>query len=212
MSKGKILKRFYLDDALEAGVDEAGRGPLFGRLYIGAAILPPDDNFDHSLMRDSKRLSERKRLIAFDYIKENAVDWAVHFVSAAVVDIDNIYVATLEGMHKALDKLLVKPEHILVDGNAFNPYQTEGTFLPHKCIKGGDDIYTPIAAASIIAKVSRDNYIRELCKHDATLDEYYGLLSNKGYGTAQHMEGIKTHGITKWHRRSFGICKSAPLN
>ena len=212
MPKGKILKRFYLDDALEAGVDEAGRGPLFGRLYIGAAILPPDDNFDHSLMRDSKRLSERKRLIAFDYIKQYAVDWAVHFVSASVVDIDNIYVATLEGMHKALDKLLVKPEHILVDGNAFNPYQTEGTFLPHKCIKGGDDIYTPIAAASIIAKVSRDNYIRELCKLDATLDEYYGLLSNKGYGTAQHMEGIKTHGITKWHRRSFGICKSAPLN
>lgn len=207
MPKGKILERFYRENTLEAGVDEAGRGPLFGRLYIGAAILPPDDSFDHSLMRDSKKISERKRLVAYDYIRENAIDYAIHYVEPNDIDVDNIYNATLHGMHSALDALMVKPEHILVDGSTFIPYSFEGNSIYHTCITGGDDKYTSIAAASILAKVARDNYIKALCKEDATLDEYYGLLSNKGYGTAAHMNGIKEHGISKHHRKSFGICK-----
>jgi len=207
MPKGKILERFYRENTLEAGVDEAGRGPLFGRLYIGAAILPPDNSFDHSLMRDSKKISERKRLIAYDYIRENAIDFATHYVEPDVIDTDNIYNATLHGMHRVLDKLRAKPEHILVDGSAFIPYSFEGHSISHICITGGDDIYTSIAAASILAKVERDNYIKALCKEQPTLDEHYSLLSNKGYGTALHISGIKEHGITPLHRKSFGICK-----
>ena len=202
----KLLDPFYLANTLEAGIDEAGRGPLFGRLYVGAAILPPAD-YDHSLMRDSKKLSERKRLIAFDYIKENAIDYAVHYVTAEEIDLYNILQSTLNGMHKALDKLIVTPENILVDGDKFNPYARDNKLIPYKCFCGGDDKYTSIAAASILAKVAHDKYIKDLCDQEPELDEKYGLLSNKGYGTKQHMLGIKEHGITKWHRKSFGICK-----
>ena len=205
--KGKILERFYLENTVEAGVDEAGRGPLFGRLYIGSAILPQDDSFNHSLMRDSKKLSERKRLIAYDYIREYAIDYATYFVESSDIDTDNIYVSTLNGMHRVLDKLLVKPAHILVDGSSFIPYSLDGKSIPHICITGGDDKYTAIAAASILAKVERDNYIKDLCKEHPQLDEYYSLLSNKGYGTELHIDGIKAHGITSHHRKSFGICK-----
>ena len=205
--KGKILERFYLENTVEAGVDEAGRGPLFGRLYIGSAILPQDDSFNHSLMRDSKKLSERKRLIAYDYIREYAIDYATYFVESSDIDTDNIYVSTLNGMHRVLDKLLVKPAHILVDGSSFIPYSLDGKSIPHICITGGDDKYTAIAAASILAKVERDNYIKDLCKEQPQLDEYYSLLSNKGYGTKLHIDGIKAHGITSHHRKSFGICK-----
>ena len=148
------LERYYTEDTLEAGVDEAGRGPLFGRVYVAAAILPQDDAFDHSLMRDSKRLSERKRQIAFDYIRDYAIDYSVHFIEAEEVDRLNIYNATLTGMHGALDGLLVTPEHVLVDGCAFRVYTRDQRIVPHICIEGGDDKYTAIAAASILAKVS----------------------------------------------------------
>lgn len=202
----KELERYYLEDKLEVGIDEAGRGPLFGRLYIGAAILPPTD-FDHSLMRDSKKLSQRKRLMAFDYIKEYAIDFTVHYVTAEEIDLHNILQSTLNGMHKALDKLIVTPEHILVDGDKFYPYAKDEKLIKHTCICGGDDKYTAIAAASILAKVEHDKYIKDMCDLDPELDEKYGLLSNKGYGTKKHIDGIKEHGITKWHRKSFGICK-----
>ena len=209
MSKSKKteLKRYYYDDKLEAGIDEAGRGPLFGAVFIGAAILPPGDDFNHSLMRDSKKLSERNRLIAYDYIKENAVDWSVFSYSEKKIDEMNILSATLDGMHKALDKLLVKPEHILVDGNMFKPYWLEDEIIPYTCIRGGDDKYTPIAAASIIAKVERDKYIEKICDENPTFEEYYSIRSNKGYGAKKHLEGIKKYGITKYHRKTFGICK-----
>ena len=162
MSNSKVLEPFYLENTVEAGVDEAGRGPLFGRLYIGTAILPQDKSFNHSLMRDSKKLSERKRLIAYDYIRQYAIDYATYFVEPADIDADNIYTSTLNGMHKVLDKLLVKPEHILVDGSSFIPYHLDKNQIRHLCITGGDDKYTPIAAASILAKVERDNYIKDL--------------------------------------------------
>jgi len=205
-STRKILKSFYAEDSLEVGVDEAGRGPLFGRVYVGAAILPPED-FDHSLMRDSKKLSERKRLQAFDYIKENAIDWSVGYFDELQIDKVNIFNATFGAMHKALDNLQVRPEMILVDGSYFTPYTFENETVNHVCIEQGDDTYSSIAAASILAKVSRDKYIGELCDKHENLNTFYGLASNKGYGTAQHIEGIKQHGITKWHRKTFGICR-----
>lgn len=202
------LERYYMEGILEAGVDEAGRGPLFGRVYVGAAILPQDNAFDHSLMRDSKRLSERKRLIAYDYIRDYAVDYHVHFIEADEIDRINIYNATLAGMHGALDGLLVTPGHILVDGCAFRVYAKNRRVIPHLCVEGGDDKYTPIAAASILAKVAHDKYIEALCDEYGNLDDFYGLRRNKGYGTARHMEGIREHGLTPWHRRTFGICKT----
>jgi ribonuclease HII len=205
----KLLKSSYLDEEhLEVGIDEAGRGPLFGSVYIGAAILPPDNSFNHSLMRDSKKLSERKRLIAYDYIRENAIDYCIHSINEKDIDKDNIFQATLNGMHKALDKLLVRPEFILVDGNAFNIYKWDNQEISSVCICGGDDKYSSIAAASILAKVGRDKYINDLCDKYDYLDKNYSLRSNKGYGTIKHIEGIKKHGITDWHRKSFGICKN----
>ena len=116
-----MLKPFMYENALEVGLDEAGRGPLFGRVYVGAVILPPDDSFDHSLMKDSKKLTVRKRLIAFDYIKENAIDWVVHYKDTDYIDKYNIFNANYTAMHEAVNKLLVKPDQILVDGNYFKP-------------------------------------------------------------------------------------------
>jgi len=208
----KILEPFYSEDTLEAGIDEAGRGPLFGRLYVGAAILPQDSSFDHSLMRDSKRLSERKRLIAYDYIRDFAIDYNTHYLDEKEIDALNIYQATRKAMHDVLDGLLVAPEHILVDGNSFPIYFRNNKITPHVCIEGGDDKYTAIAAASILAKVERDKYIYSFCDKYENLDEYYGLRSNKGYGTQTHIEGIKAHGITPWHRQSFGICKQYKID
>ena len=203
-----MLKSYLYKDTLEVGLDEAGRGPLFGRVYVAAVILPPDDSFDHSLMMDSKKLTEKNRLIAFDYIKENAIDWVVHYKEAKYIDKHNIFAANYHAMHEALDKLLVKPDHILVDGNYFKHYMhSDGDYISHTTIVKGDQQYTSIAAASILAKVSRDNYILELCDKYPQLDEYYNMRSNKGYGAKKHIEGIKKYGITKWHRKSFGLCK-----
>jgi len=207
MNNRAELKRFYYDNKLEVGIDEAGRGPLFGAVFIGAAILPPGNDFNHSLMRDSKKISERKRVIAYDYIKENSVDWAVFNHDEKKIDEINILAATLDGMHKVLDKLLVIPEHILVDGNMFKPYWLGDEIIPYICITGGDDKYTSIAAASIIAKVERDKYIENLCDNNPIFEEYYNLRSNKGYGAKKHMEGIEKYGITEYHRKTFGICK-----
>jgi ribonuclease HII len=200
------LAKFKNEDCLEVGIDEAGRGPLFGRVYVGAAILPPDESYNHSLMRDSKKLSPRKRLIAFDYIKEHAIDWATYYHEPVVIDEKNIFHATYDAMHKCLDKLKVIPEHILVDGNHF-PIYYRHDYIPFTCVIKGDNLYTSIAAASILAKVAHDKYIEKLCDENDDLDNFYGLRSNKGYGTKQHMDGIEIHGITQWHRKSFAPCR-----
>jgi len=200
------MKNCYLENTLEVGIDEAGRGPLFGRVYIGAVIIPPDETFKQSFIKDSKKLSERKRLIAYDFIKENAIDYTSFYYDEKVIDEKNIFKSTYMGMHKAIDQLLVKPEHILVDGIYFPIYMLDNTIIPYTCIESGDNKYLSIAAASIIAKVERDKYIYELCEKNPELIENYGIHKNKGYGTKKHMEGIKEHGITKWHRKTFGIC------
>ena len=215
------LKPFYNEEfKYEIGIDEVGRGPMFGRVYTAAVILPKSDVFDHSKMKDSKRFSSKKKINEVaEYIKQNAIAYAVTYETEDVIDKINILQATHSSMHKAVRAILEKKEVddkvlLLVDGNNFKPYmcfdKTTGLYsqINHKCIEGGDNKYTAIAAASILAKVERDKYIEELCNEYPHLDERYDLLSNKGYGTKAHMDGIKEHGITAWHRRTYGICKN----
>lgn len=215
-----VLKKCMSDlpDNLEIGVDEAGRGPLFGRVYSGAVILPKDDSFDHSLMKDSKKFHSKKKICEVaEYIKENAISWGVGFVSESVIDEINILQATQQSMHKAISislqetgklKNVGNTYNILVDGNYFKPYVSNGSRIPHVTVEQGDNTYSSIAAASILAKVARDQYIDELCEEHPFLAENYGIDSNKGYGSKKHLDGIKEHGITIWHRRTFGICKN----
>ena len=209
------LKPFYMKNILEAGIDEAGRGPLFGRVYTAAVILPQDDSFEHSLMKDSKKFSSKKKIKeAYDYIIENAIDYEICYIDENVIDEINIRNATHKAMHTAVKNLRVKPSHLLVDGRDFTPYvyindgdEIDVTSIAHTCIEKGDNKFTSIAAASILAKVSRDKYIEDLCDKYPNLDEFYGLRSNKGYGAKKHLQGIKQYGITEWHRKTFGICK-----
>lgn len=209
-NKTEPLKSAYSHDKniLECGIDEAGRGPLFGRVYTACVILP-QDNFDHSIIKDSKRFTSKKKLLAvYEYIKEHAIDYSISYNDETVIDDINIRQATLRSMHDCIDGLHIKPDLLLVDGCDFIPYKD----IQYKTIEGGDNWYTPIAAASILAKVERDKYIEELCSQHSELDEKYGLLKNKGYGTKQHLDGIKAHGISIWHRRTFGICKKFSHN
>ena len=214
------LKPYYYSDlqCLEIGVDEAGRGPLFGRVYAGAVILPKDNSFDHSLMKDSKRFSSKKKINeAADYIKTNAISWNVAYIDEQYIDKYNILKATHEAMHKAIKGAIESEDkywekyYLLIDGNNFKPimYFNKDILspMPFTCIEGGDDKYSAIAAASILAKVSRDKYIQDLCNENSKLDDYYGLKSNQGYGTKKHLDGIKQYGISVWHRKSFGICR-----
>ena len=223
----KPLQKFYKEDAniFEIGVDEAGRGPLFGRVYTAAVVLPKDDSFDHSRVKDSKKFNSKKKIEeAADYVKKNAIAWYVSFEDEKVVDEINILQATQRSMHSSIletrkqliEKMKDKNNKIelLIDGNYFNPITilnkttSKIETIPYTTIEGGDNKYTAIAAASILAKVERDKYIEELCEQNPTLSEYYSIDSNKGYGAKKHLDGIKEHGITIWHRRSFGICKN----
>lgn len=210
------LKKYHCEDplTLEIGVDEAGRGPLFGRVYSGAVILPKDDTFDHSLMKDSKKFHSKKKIIEVaEYIKTHAIAWGVGYCTEQTIDDINILQATQQSMHKAINAALKGLDtcsfNLLVDGNYFKPYthNSNPTPIPYTTVEGGDNTYTCIAAASILAKVARDDYIDELCSENPELEAHYGIASNKGYGAKRHIDGIKEHGITIWHRRSFGICK-----
>lgn len=213
---------------VEIGIDEAGRGPMFGRVYAGAVVLPKDDSFDHSSMKDSKKFHSKKKIEQVaEYIEKNAVAWAVEYEDEQTIDEINILQATQSAMHKAIKNVIgqlkakeqikeqAKIENLLllVDGNYFKPYSTLNTAktkletIKYQLVEGGDNKYTSIAAASILAKVHRDQYIDALCLQNPELVERYGIDSNKGYGSKKHMDGIKQYGITKWHRRTFGICK-----
>lgn len=191
---------------IEAGIDEAGAGCLMGDLYVAAVILPeapPQDEQQiklYNLIKDSKKLSEKKRMILFNFIKEYAIDYSIIKINSSIIDDINIRNARLEGFHKALDNLTIQPQHILVDGNIFNDYINKDDYtIPHKCITKGDTIYKNIAAASILAKVSRDLSMQPL--HD--LHKEYNWIKNKGYGTKEHITKIKELGITPFHRISF---------
>jgi ribonuclease HII len=204
MASGYKL-RYKEDDAIEVGLDEAGRGCLFGRLYVGAVVFTNDrdDLFDNGAMlnkiKDSKVISKRQRDVLFDYINECALDKSVCYAEAAEVDALNVLQADLTVMHRCLDALTVPAERVLADGDHWRPYKdTEGY-----AIVDGDAQYLAIAAAGILAKVSRDRWVKSVVATHPEWDTQYGLSSNMGYGTAKHMTGIKEHGVTGEHRRSF---------
>ena len=214
-----MLNRYYSEDKniFEIGVDEAGRGPMLGRVYSAAVILPKDDSFKHELMKDSKKFTSKKKIKEVaQYIKDNSISWSINYKDEKDIDKYNIKTATHMAMHNCIREL---EQHknantiLLIDGNDFKPF----TFLDGDCIREiknicivqGDNKYTSIAAASILAKVARDDYIEELCNNFPKLEEYYKISKNKGYGTKDHMEGIQKYGVTKFHRKTFGICQNS---
>jgi len=214
--KPEPLKKFYNEDSnlLEIGIDEAGRGPLFGRVYTAAVILPKDTEFDFDKMKDSKKFTSVKKINEVaEHIKEKALYWSVSYNDETVIDKINIRQSVLSSMRQCVTNIINDENDylLLVDGNDFKPYMRfkddEYISINHICITGGDNKYCAIAAASILAKTERDKYIGELCEENPELKEKYGLDKNKGYGTSQHLEGIKNNGISKWHRKTYGICK-----
>jgi len=199
----------------ELCLDEVGRGCMFGNVYIACVVLPKDNSFNKKDIKDSKKIKSRAKLDRIsEYIKENAVFWYVESISVDVIDSVNILQSVMIGMHNCIDNILSKIDvknkkvELLVDGNYFNEYKyTDGTKINHVTIKQGDGKYLGIAAASILAKSSRDKYILDLCEKYPILKENYGLQNNMGYGTKVHLEGIESNGITQWHRKTFGKCK-----
>lgn len=195
-----MLKQFQTEGVIEAGCDEAGRGCLAGDVYAAAVILPPD--FENELLNDSKQLTEAQRYELREIIEKEAVAWAVGIVTAAEIDKINILRASILAMHRAVDKLKVRPQHLLIDGNKFSPYPG----ITHNTVVKGDATYMSIAAASILAKTYRDDYMLALAK------EYpiYDWQSNKGYPTAKHRAAIREHGTTPHHRMSFNLLGEEP--
>lgn len=190
-----MLKSCHYKNKVEAGCDEAGRGCLAGSVYAAAVIFPPD--YTNDMLNDSKQLSPKKRYALRTVIERDALAWAVGVVTPEEIDKINILNASILAMHRALDQLTLRPEAVIVDGNRFKPYHE----LPYTTVVKGDGKYLSIAAASILAKTYRDDYM------DALAQEYpqYDWLSNKGYPTQKHRTAIKTHGITPYHRRSFTL-------
>lgn len=194
-----MLLPFLKENCIETGCDEAGRGCLAGPVFAAAVILP--ENISIPSLNDSKQCSEKLRLRLRDVIEKEALYFSVVAVSPEEIDQINILNASIEGMHRAINALGVTPEHIIVDGNKFKPYIKEGKIIPHQCIVKGDGKYCSIAAASILAKTYRDDYMRELAK------EYpqYGWEKNCGYPTKEHREAILKYGITPHHRQSYKL-------
>jgi|UniRef100_A0A6C0CB86 ribonuclease HII len=233
--KSCLLKKYHNNNTLfEIGIDEVGRGPMFGRVYSAAVILPINDTFKYECLKDSKKFSSQKKISEVaDYIKANALFWAICYEDEKAIDSLNIRNATIKAMHNAISAIIVKYNetancvnfndlneqfYLLIDGNDFKCYtyfckkSNVIKQLNNVLVEGGDNKYCSIAAASILAKVERDNYIRSMCLEFPKLDTYYGLLNNKGYGTIKHMEGIKKYGISKWHRNTYGCCKDSTVN
>jgi ribonuclease HII len=205
-----MKRQWIVDDTVEVGLDEAGRGSLWGRLYVGAVVLSPEDEayFDHGALlrgiKDSKKLTPRRRAVLKDYIKENAIDTAVSWAEPEEIDTINILQADMAAMHRALDSLYIPFQRILVDGDAWKPYMNSNhEIIPAYTIIKGDSACLPIAAASILAKEAHDQWIRDELLERPELDERYGFGSNMGYGTAAHMAGLKVWGADTLHRRSF---------
>ena len=201
MNQSFMLKQFYHPELIEAGCDEAGRGCLAGSVYAAAVILPPD--YVNEQLNDSKKLTERQRYALREVILRDATAWAVGVVTPEEIDKINILNASFLAMHRALDQLSVRPEAIIVDGNRFKPYGN----LPYATIVKGDGKYLSIAAASILAKTFRDDYMNHLA------EEYpmYDWQSNKGYPTRKHREAIRQHGITPYHRKSYNLLGDGQL-
>lgn len=190
-----MLLSHYQTDLCEAGTDEAGRGCYAGPVFAAAVILP--ENFCHPLLNDSKQVSVKDRELLRQIIESTALSWAVASVDHVEIDTMNILKASFKAMHLAIDQLNPQPEYLLIDGNRFIPYP----FTPHQCIIKGDGKYASIAAASILAKTHRDQYMQQL---HAEFPQY-GWDRNKGYGTLAHRTAIKKFGLCKYHRKSFAI-------
>ena len=197
-----MLKSFFLDNEIEAGCDEAGRGCLAGPVFAAAVILP--NSFNGEFLNDSKKLSHKERDLLRIEIETNAIDWAIGIVSNVEIDKINILNASILAMHRAIDGLKQKPTHLIIDGNRFKPYSK----IPHHCIVKGDALYQSIAAASILAKTHRDEY---MCALDLDFP-MYNWKQNAGYPTVQHRLAIKQFGITKHHRKTFRLLPSAQLS
>lgn len=195
-----MLLPYLHKDLIEAGCDEAGRGCLAGAVYAAAVILPPD--FRNDTLNDSKQLTERCRYALREVIEREAVAWAVGVVTPEEIDQMNILNASFLAMHRAIDGLKVRPQHLLIDGNRFRPYHD----LPHTTIVKGDGKYLSIAAASVLAKTYRDDYMNALHR------EYplYDWDRNKGYPTRRHREAIRRHGTTPYHRMTFNLTGEDP--
>jgi len=195
------MKKFYFNsEDNEVGLDEAGRGPLIGRVY--AAVVNWGDTDINPNVKDSKKLSAKKRGVVLKWIQENVDEWAVGFAEPEEIDKINILEATKLAMDRAINNLDIKPTHLLIDGVGW-----EKKFPEYKVqsVVKGDSLYYSIAAASIIAKEYHDQYIKNICLENPDLDEKYGLLSNMGYGTKKHIEGIHKYGMSKFHRKSFKL-------
>ena len=197
-----MLKNAYYINKVEAGCDEAGRGCLAGSVFAAAVILPPD--YENELLNDSKQLSEKKRYLLRSMIEKDALAWAVGVVTAVEIDKINILNASILAMHRALDALSVRPEAIIVDGNRFKPYHD----VPHTTIVKGDGKYLSIAAASILAKTYRDDYMKAIAEEFPQ----YDWRSNKGYPTKKHRAAIKEYGISPYHRKSFTLLPPEELS
>lgn len=194
------LLNFLDPDLIEAGCDEAGRGPLAGPVFAASVILPKD--FHHPLLNDSKKMSEKSRNILREIIEKEALSWAVERVDAEEIDNLNILNASITGMQRAVRRLSVKPELLLIDGNRFKPFDD----YKYQCIVKGDAKFTSIAAASVLAKTWRDEYMRDL----ALKYPEYGWDRNMGYPTREHIEAIRKFGYTPFHRKSFHVKELEP--
>ena len=190
------MKKFYQKGLIEAGCDEAGRGCLAGPVFAASVILPA--GFRHPLLNDSKQVSEEDREKLRPVIERKAIAWAVGIVDHIEIDRINILKASFKAMHLAIDQLPTRPGLLLIDGHIFAPYFG----IVHQCVIGGDAIYASIAAASILAKTHRDEYMRRIHEEHP----HYGWQENKGYGTKHHRDQIREHGLSPYHRKTFGIC------
>lgn len=197
-----MLESHFYDNLVEAGCDEAGRGCLAGSVYAAAVILPPD--YKNEMLNDSKKLTDKKRKQLREVIERDAVAWAVGIITPEEIDKINILNASFLAMHRALDQLQVRPEAVIVDGNRFKPYKD----LPYTTIVKGDGKYLSIAAASILAKTYRDDYMDKLAEEFPQ----YDWKSNKGYPTKKHREAIRINGVTPYHRMSYNLLGNEELS
>lgn len=197
-----MLASHYYEGKIEAGCDEAGRGCLAGSVYAAAVIFP--EGYTNEELNDSKQLTDKRRKKLREIIERDALAWAVGIVTPEEIDKINILNASILAMHRALDQLQIRPEAVIVDGNRFKPYNG----LPHTTIVKGDGKYLSIAAASILAKTYRDDYMDKLAEEFPQ----YDWLGNKGYPTKKHREAIKVYGITPYHRRSFNLLGDGQLS
>ena len=201
------MKKYY-SDKLEVGIDEVARGCLAGPVFVAAVIWPKDLECEiQNEIKDSKKLSRKKRKYLREYIEENAIGFSVAYKDNNYIDKFNILNSTHKAMHEALNNLNITPELILVDGNSFKPYYQNNELIENVCIIEGDNNYLSIACASILAKEYHDEYIKNLVKSDSSL-EVYDWENNMCYGTKKHIEAISNYGLTKYHRKTFGICSS----